>query len=43
MSANIEVRLFFYFPAKNRSNFILSLQTNAKQKFGSRLNPLVGK
>jgi len=31
MSAEIEVRLFFYFPAKNRSYFILSLQTNAER------------
>jgi len=29
MSADIEVRLFFYFPAKNRSNFISRLHTNA--------------
>jgi len=43
MSANIEVRLFFYFPAKNRSNFILSLQTNAELKSGSGLNPLMEK
>jgi len=43
MSANIEVRLFFYFPAKNRSNFILRLQTNAEQKTESSLNPLTGK